>query len=120
VVDCVVPAMATVELTYKLPSPAPPATLKAPVVVDDDVSVRVVVKLPDEVIDPTEVILLVPSAKLPLNVMVPPMVVLPPTDKFCPIPTPPMTVNAPVVVDVELTELNIETIPFTFCLDFAS
>jgi hypothetical protein len=84
------PFRVDVPATYKLPKPAPPATCRAPVVVDDEPSVNVVIKLLDDV-------------KIPFIVDVPFNVEFPATNKL-PIPAPPAICNAPVV-DQLLTTL---------------
>ena len=63
--------------------------------------------------EPTVIMLFVPSttiAPVP-NVTTPTILASPPTFKFLAIPTPPLTITAPVVVDVELVVLENVTIP---------
>ena len=83
-----VPVVIMLPPTYKFPPiPAPPVTCNAPVFVEVEVAVPVILitvdannaaptKLPPEPVD----------------------AIVPPTFKFPPIPTPPVTTNAPVVV----------------------
>jgi hypothetical protein len=109
-----VPSITLLFATYKLPIPAPPAIRNAPVVVDEEVSVNVVIKLPDEFIEPIEIISLVPIVRLPFNTVALPNVVFEVTFNVpsitllfatykLPIPAPPATCNAPVVVDDEVS-----------------
>ena len=100
--NVVAPVNVVVPATNKLPIPAPPETCNAPVVVDDEVFVDVVIILSDEVIVPTETISLDPIVKLPFNTVALFNVDVPKTYKL-PIPAPPLTLNAPVEVDDEVS-----------------
>ena len=82
--------------TNKLPKPAPPLTLKAPVDVDDEVSVVSISTIFDDV-------------NVPTNVVAPVNVVVSATNKL-PTPTPPLTLNAPVEVDDDVRVESISTI----------
>ena len=90
--------------TYKLPPiPTPPATVSAPVAVDVAVVFPVTdnvpaLTIPEAEILVTPVMLLLPDPVITTALNVP----VPPTFKLPPIPTPPATVNAPVV-ELELT-----------------
>ena len=87
--------------------PAPPTTCNAPVVVEDDC-----VELVKE-IDPVAVTLIAVKLLTPeILPPVPAVVIVPPTFKFPPMPTPPNTCNAPVLVDVEASEtLTTKALP---------
>ena len=88
------PAMYLVVLTYKAPPiPTPPTTVKAPVVVLILDEVLVIVNISGDV---TKVWVTVVYCITNLVALI-----VPPTFKSPPIPTPPTTVKAPVLVDVD-------------------
>jgi len=71
--------------------------------------VSVVVLLPRVITGSlTVTVLVLMVVVVPLMVKFPPTTMLPPTLRFSPMPTPPVTLRAPVVVDVEVLELVIE------------
>lgn len=79
--------------TYKSPPiPAPPATWRAPVVVDT-AEVVLDVRIMSSVV--TSVVVTVVNSMVNFYA-----IISPPTYKLPPIPTPPATINAPVCVDV--------------------
>ena len=100
--NVVEPVNVVVPATNKLPKPAPPETCNAPVVVDDEGLVAVVMILSDEVIVPTETISFDPIVKLPFNTVALFNVDVPLTNKL-PIPAPPLTLSAPVEVDDDVS-----------------
>ena len=87
-------------LTYKLPPiPAPPVTTNAPVVVETD-----------WVLFDIKNVLVVPVLEpVPVPTCTPFWYIFPLTYKLPPIPAPPVTTNAPVVVDIELSVFVIPT-----------
>ena len=93
VVSCIVNFSAIISPpTYKFPPiPTPPATVKAPVVVEDELLISLISTTPNVLVPVTPN---VPEA----TTLLPDM---PLTYKFPLIPTPPATINAPVLVDVE-------------------
>jgi hypothetical protein len=92
------------------PIPTPPVTTNAPVVVENEVAVPLTVTV-------VAVMILAVSITDPISVapvMDPPepvVTILPPRYKSPPIPTPPATTNAPVVVLVDEAVLPIVAVP---------
>ena len=93
--------------------PTPPDTVNAPVVLEVETVVSVIETAPLDV-NPVNVpieVILVWAAVANVPVIVPVTDKAPPTFNAPPIPTPPVTINAPVDVVVEAVEFVIDTAP---------
>lgn len=79
--------------TYKFPlKPAPPDTIKAPLVIETDAAFPTIIVFPSKNVEPF-------------------IIVFPPIFKLPPIPTPPATTNAPFETDVDDVVLLIYIFP---------